>query len=109
MDYKEIKQKLALTEEQKAALEEFVSATRKLKDAGVLVIENRYAGDIIFVNGNEVESHWVGSDESEAPEQYDFFQDKLYSNDIDDNALGFDQLFDNYFLPEEFMLVKFKL
>lgn len=109
MELNEIKKKLALTEEQKAALEEFVNATRKLKDAGVFVFEDRYDNSIFFVNGNNIESHWIGSDRNETAKEFSDVPNGIYPDDINEKALDFDQLFNNYFLPEEFMLVKFKL
>ena len=106
MELNEIKKKLALTEEQKDALGKFIGATRELRRAGVFAFEDRYRGKIIFINGWDIKSLWIGSCVSEVPEKFKGAV-KLYADEIDGCSIGFNKLFNNYFLPEEFMLAKF--
>lgn len=101
-----MEEKLKLTKEQVNALDEFKAAVLKLRAANVLPIENRYANEIVFINGKNIKTQWVGTDFDECPFKYD--TDPLRPSEIDEYNINFDVLFANYFLPDESICIEFK-
>ena len=101
-----MEEKLRLTKEQVKVLEEFKAAVLKLRNADILPIEDRYANEIVFINGKNVEQQWIGSDFDECP----FITDPnpLEMCEVNEHNISFDALFANYFLPDEFLLIKYK-
>ena len=97
--------KLELTPYQKDRINDFKDALMRLRNAGVLPIEV-LRGEIIFVNGLEVETQWAGIyDDDECPFEPDCV---VHSSDVDKENISYDAMFANYVLPSETLHFKFK-
>lgn len=101
-----MEKELELTKEQEKVLEEFKAAVLKLRNADILPIENRYGGEIVFINGKNIDEQWIGDDFNECPFVSDL--NPLELSDVDKHNISFDVLFANYFLPEEYLCIKLK-
>ena len=99
-------EELKLTSEQVKALKEFKAAVLKLRDAGILPIDDRYSNRILFINGKNIEKQWIGVDFDECPFITDL--NPIENNEIKEHNLHYDVLFANHFLPEEFLCVELK-
>lgn len=86
------KESFALTDEQNAAVDEFAKAVKKIKDSGLTILWDFYAGELDFLNTNGKDIEIVpGNKEQNAitkmVQSYDFV-DYLYGSDVDDIVLA---------------------
>ena len=101
-----MEEKLRLTDEQVKVLDEFKNAVLKLRNADILTIEDRYGGQIVFINGKNINTQWIGSDSDECPFSPDI--EPLTPSEIDEHNIRFDVLFANYFIPDESIFIELK-